>query len=103
MMSDFLLTESELRTRRGGKWRRYPVDVLPAFVAEMDFKVAPAVQSALKRFTDLQDYGYELFTDEEGLFAAFAAWMGRRHSWNPDPGLTVASADVVQGLVSLKK
>ena len=47
VMSDFLLTESELRTRRGGKWRRYPVDVLPAFVAEMDFKVAPAVQSAL--------------------------------------------------------
>ena len=26
--------------------------------------------------------------------------MGRRHSWNPDPGLTVASADVVQGLVA---
>jgi cystathionine beta-lyase len=99
-MKDFLFTESELRARGGGKWRKYPADVLPAFVAEMDFKVAPAVQSALKRFTDRQDYGYELFPDREALFSAFVGWMGRRHSWNPDPSLTIAIDDVVQGLVA---
>ena len=55
-MKDFLLTAAELRERGGGKWRRHPPQVLPAFVADMDFKVAPAVHEAMRRFTDRQDY-----------------------------------------------
>jgi cystathionine beta-lyase len=97
-MNDFLLTEAELRTRGGGKWRKYPTDVLPAYVADMDFKVAPAVQGALKRFIDRQDYVYELQGDIDGLFNAFASWMEHRHGWSPDPALTIALADVVQGI-----
>jgi cysteine-S-conjugate beta-lyase len=99
-MMDFLLTETELRARGGGKWRKFAPDVLPAFVAEMDFKVAPAIQAALKRFTDHQDYGYEPVTDREELFVAFERWMSRRYGWSPDPALTIATADVVQGLVA---
>src|SRR5437764_13838978 len=99
-MERFLLTSDELRARTGGKWRMFPADVLPAFVAEMDFKVAPAIQAAIKRFTEQQDYGYGQFTDPGGLFEAFAAWMSRRHGWQPDPALTIATSDVVQGLVS---
>ncbi len=99
-MERFLLTADELRARTGGKWRMYPPDVLPAFVAEMDFKVAPAVQAAIKRFTDQQDYGYGQFTDPNGLFEAFADWMSRHHGWQPDPALTIATSDVVQGLVA---
>ena len=99
-MKDFLLTESELRARGAGKWRKYPADVLPAYVAEMDFKVAPAIQSALRRFTDRQDYGYGLESDFEGLYGAFARWMSRRHGWTLDPAMTIATADVVQGLVA---
>jgi len=66
----------------------------------MDFKVAPAVQDAIKRFTDQQDYGYGQFTDPNGLFEAFAGWMSRRHGWQPDPALTIATSDVVQSLVA---
>ena len=98
---DFLLGEADLRGRGGGKWTRYPPDVLPAFVADMDFRVAPAVQRALVHFTDTQDYGYGQMTDAEGLYAAFAEWMQRRHGWSPDPALTVANTDVVQGIVSM--
>ena len=97
----FLVSEADLRARGGGKWVRYPADVLPAFVADMDYQVAPPVQAALRRFTDTQDYGYGQMTDMEGLYAAFARWMERRHAWSPDPGLTEANSDVVQGIVAV--
>lgn len=99
-MNEFLLTVDELRARGGGKWRLYPPDVYPAFVADMDFKVAPAIHEAMRRFVDHQDYVYGLPTDTEALFEAFAGWMQRRHRWSPDPSLTIALDDVVQGLVA---
>jgi cystathionine beta-lyase len=99
-MDDFVLSAAELRARGGGKWRRYPPDILPAFVADMDFKVAPAVQAALRRFTDHQDYTYGLREDHLILHDAFAGWMARRHGWSPDPALTIDLDDVVQGIVA---
>jgi cysteine-S-conjugate beta-lyase len=35
-----------LRRRRSDKWRRYPPDVLPAFIAEMDYDLAEPVLAA---------------------------------------------------------
>jgi len=99
-MERFLLGADQLRARGGGKWTKYPADVIPAFVADMDFKVAPAVQTAIAHFTDTQDYGYGKMTDAIPLFDAFAAWMARRHKWQPDPALTHANTDVIQGLVA---
>jgi cystathionine beta-lyase len=99
-MEPFLLTIDELRARGGGKWRNYPADVIPAFVADMDFKVSPAVQDVIARFTETQDYGYGQLTDTIPLFEAFAKRMAARHSWRPDPELTHANTDVVQGLVA---
>src|SRR5712692_1307046 len=75
LMNDLVLSEAELRARGGGKWRKYPSDVLPAWVADMDFNVAPSVQSSLQRFVDRQDYGYGLPGDYDALFEAFAKWM----------------------------
>jgi len=99
-MEPFLLTVDELRARRGGKWRMHPSDVLPAFVPDMDFKVAPPIQDAMRQFVDTQDYGYGQMTDPIALFEAFSSWMARRHDWRPDPALTRANSDVVQGLMA---
>ena len=99
-MERFLLAGDQLRARGGGKWIKYPSDVIPAFVADMDFQVAPSVQEAVKHFTDTQDYGYGQLTDTVPLFESFSVWMARRHHWQPDPTLTHANTDVVQGLVS---
>ncbi len=99
-MESFLLTVDELRARRGGKWRTHPPEVLPAFVADMDFKVAPAIQEAMRQFVDKQDYGYGQMTDPVALFEAFSSWMARRHDWRPDPALTRVNSDVVQGLMA---
>jgi cysteine-S-conjugate beta-lyase len=99
-MEPFLLGADKLRARGGGKWKRYAPDVIPAFVADMDFKVAPSVQDAVNRFADTQDYGYGQMTGTNPLFEAFSEWMAHRHHWRPDPALTRANTDVVQGLVS---
>ncbi len=49
---------AELRTRTSMKWRRYPEDVLPLWVAEMDCHVAPPVAAALHAAIDRGDTGY---------------------------------------------
>lgn len=66
----------------------------------MDFEVAPAVQHAMTQLIDAQDYGYGQMTDPGRLFEAFCDWMARRHHWRPDPTLTLANSDVIQGIVA---
>ena len=48
----------ELRQRSSTKWRKYPPEVLPLFVAETDFALAPAITRALQRAVELGDTGY---------------------------------------------
>jgi cystathionine beta-lyase len=78
----------------------YPSDVIPAFVAEMDFKVAPSIQAAIDELAGKQDYGYGQITQAVPLFEAFSEWMARRHNWRPDPTLTQAQTYVIQGVVA---
>ena len=47
-----------LRRRRSEKWRLHPPDVLPAFIAEMDYDLAEPVLAALRTAVDLSDCGY---------------------------------------------
>ena len=47
-----------LRRRRSEKWQLYPPEVLPAFVAEMDYDLAEPVLAALRTAIDLSDCGY---------------------------------------------
>jgi cystathionine beta-lyase len=84
-----------LRARRTVKWSRYPADVLPAWVAEMDFPLAPAVFKAVRRALDAHDLGY---SDSAGLAEAFATWAARNQGWRPDPALACPVADVMAGL-----
>lgn len=96
----FLLTPEQLRSREGVKWRRYPPDVLPAFVADMDFAVAPAVQEVIERLVGRNDYGYGQMEDGERVANAFARRMQARYGWGVDPELTLCPIDVVQGIVA---
>ena len=87
-----------LRGRRTSKWRRFPSDVLPAWVADMDFGVAPSIARALTRLTENQEYGYA--AREDGLAAAFVRRMDRRFGWQTDVADTVAIGDLVQASFS---
>jgi len=40
------------------KWNRYPADVLPLWVADMDFASPPAVLDALRRRVEHGVFGY---------------------------------------------
>lgn len=89
------LDEAELRARRTMKWTRYPPDVLPAWVAEMDYPLAPAVRAAMLDVLDRGDLGYPV---AHGFAEAFAGWAERELGWSPDPALGVPVADVMAGI-----
>ena len=88
-----------LRRRRGTKWTRYPPDVLPAWVADMDFDMAEPIRAGLMRIMEANDLGYSPKLPASGLPEAFAAFAARRFpGWVVAPERMVAIADIVQGI-----
>jgi cystathionine beta-lyase len=87
-----------LRRRRSMKWRRYPDDVLPLWVAEMDTPLAPPVVDALSQAVHLGDTGY---ATAGRLAEAFAGFAFHRFGWWPDPAHCVLVGDVAQGIVEV--
>jgi cysteine-S-conjugate beta-lyase len=94
------LSLETLRLRRSAKWRFYDEDVLPAFVAEMDFPLAPPVKIALAEAVELSDTGYG-YPGALGLAEAFADFARARFAWEVDPAGVFAAPDVVNGITSL--
>ncbi len=77
-------------------------DVLPMWVADMDFAVPPAVQEAIRRRAEHPIYGYT-FRPEE-YYKSIVNWIGRRHGWRVErewirysPGIVPAINMAVQG------
>ncbi|HEY3921009.1 MAG TPA: aminotransferase class I/II-fold pyridoxal phosphate-dependent enzyme [Gaiellaceae bacterium] len=91
----FEVSLDELRRRRSVKWSRYPEDVLPAWVAEMDFALAPPVQEALRAAVDRSDAGY---ADSDPLPAAFAEFAQARYGWTVDSEQVLPVADILTGI-----
>lgn len=90
---------SELRQRRSVKWRAYPEDVLPMFVAETDYPLAPAITATLHRAIDLGDTGYT--PSDPGIRAAFTGFASRRYEWDVDAAGLRTTADVSMGIVEI--
>lgn len=89
-------TLDELRRRSSMKWRVYPPDVLPLWVAEMDVALAEPVVRAVAEALTLGDTGYPRGTAYQEAFADFA---GERWGWHPDPGRMRLVTDVMLGVV----
>ncbi|MFT3863088.1 MAG: aminotransferase class I/II-fold pyridoxal phosphate-dependent enzyme [Solirubrobacterales bacterium] len=94
------LSLEHLRLRRSAKWRYFDADVLPAFVAEMDFPLAPAVKIALAEAVELDDTGYG-YPAGLGLPEAYAAFAAARFGWEVDPARVAAAPDVVNAITAL--
>ncbi|MBP0575720.1 cystathionine beta-lyase, partial [Mycobacterium tuberculosis] len=60
------------------KWGRYPADVLPMWVADMDFTAPPEVVAALRRRVEHGVFGYALPTP--ALKAQIVADMASRYN-----------------------
>ena len=73
----------ELVERRGTncvKWDESPsADVIPLWVADMDFRVAPAIQKALQQRVEHGVFGYNIVP--ESYYEAVISWFHRRHQW----------------------
>ncbi|MFI6932810.1 MalY/PatB family protein [Streptomyces sp. NPDC050287] len=89
-----------LSRRPGAKWSRVEPDVLPAWIAEMDFPPAPEVREALLRCVE-HDLGYPSWDGrpaENPLRPAFAERMRERHGWALDASYVREFTDINQGL-----
>lgn len=76
------LFDSVIPRRHTGsyKWDSIPEDALPLWVADMDFKVAPAIKEALKQRVDHGIFGYTQIDDS--YYEAIISWFHRRHHWD---------------------
>jgi cystathionine beta-lyase len=83
------------RLRTSEKWRRYPGDVLPMHVAEMDFPLAPAIARALHDAVDASDTGYAWPSDLPSIFASYARGQ---FDWTVSPGDVVIVNDIMGGI-----
>jgi cystathionine beta-lyase len=88
----------QLKKRTSLKWRAYPPDVLPAFVAELDFDLAEPIVAAATAAITAGDCGYG---HKGELGEAFAAFTGKRLGWSPDPSLIFAIPDVMTGVAEI--
>ena len=73
----------EIIERRGTgcvKWDESEEGVIPLWVADMDFAVAPAIQEAVRQRAEHPIYAYTLVGDE--YYDAIISWFQRRHGWN---------------------
>ena len=81
-----------LRERTSEKWVRYPPDVLPLFVAEMDYPLAPVIAQTLTEHIVRSDTGYVASPLPVG--EAFAGFAARRWGWQVEPTSVRTTTDV---------
>jgi cystathionine beta-lyase len=89
---------AKLCARTSHKWRTYAPDVLPAFVAEMDFDPAEQIKDAIRAAVAAGDLGYPHKGD---LGQAFGDFASDRLDWSPDPDLVFAIPDVMTGITEV--
>lgn len=65
------------------KWSRYPADVLPMWVADMDFAAPPVIVQALQRRLEHPLLGYSVA--QEGLREAIVADLWNKYAWRVQP------------------
>jgi cystathionine beta-lyase len=97
MSSPTWISDYERRSR-STKWRSYPSGTICAWVADMDFAIAPEITTALTEASNASDLGYpspELFDTYRHEMASFSR---ARHGLTMDPDELIVLGDVVQGL-----
>jgi cysteine-S-conjugate beta-lyase len=97
----FELTEDELRHRKGMKWNVFAPDVLPAWVADMDFGAPESASEALQALIDQQDFVYAGTGRRTSVPAAFVDRMRQRFQWVVDPNRVEVLSDVLQAMTAV--
>lgn len=90
------LTDDEARAALAVKWGAVDPDVLPAWVAEMDFAPPEPVVRALQHAVDVRQFGYPGWSHGIDLATAYAGFAARHHGQTDLRVLPVV--DVTAGL-----
>lgn len=86
-----------MRAGGGLKWRAFP-DCIGAFVAEMDFGIAPPIRDALHEAIDRGQVGYLSAAPLRAMAEACARWQHRHHGWEISADTIRAVPDVLGAL-----
>lgn len=92
-------------SRRGTdsyKWDSAESDhVLPMWVADMDFRTAPAIVDALRRRVEHGIFGYTRVPDS--YYEAVTGWFAQRHGWKMDREWIIYTSGVVPAISAVIK
>lgn len=91
------LSDDEARAALPLKWGVYGPEVIPAWVAEMDYALAPPVTEALTRAVRAQMAGYP-HPGDGGVGAALSGFAGRHWDWDLPAHACVLTGDVISGI-----
>ena len=94
------LTDEQARRSLVLKWGSVPADVLPAWVAEMDYQVDPVVMSAVRQALEDGVTGYPDFDSDLGpnhLSHAYAGFAQRHFDQLVEPAWVLPVSDVTMG------
>jgi cystathionine beta-lyase len=83
------------RTTDSNKWQKFPADVLPLWVADMDFPSPPAVVHALRARVEHGFFGY--LSERNDLPEVVAERVGKRYGWRVSPEAVVTLPGVIAG------
>lgn len=95
----------EIIPRRGTNSIKWDLDedpgILPMWVADMDFRTAPAVAEALRRRVEHGVFGYA--KAPQAYYDAIVGWFARRHDWQPRPEWILHTTGVIPALSAIIK
>lgn len=81
--------------------RGMPEGILPLWVADMDFQIAPAITEALEKRVAHRIFGYSEAT--ESYFEAVKGWMKKRHGWDVSEEWLIKTPGIVFALAMAVK
>lgn len=89
------------RATNSYKWDSAPEGVLPMWVADMDFRTAPAIIDALQKRVAHGIFGYTRVPD--AYYDAVTSWFSRRHGWDIGREWIIYTSGVVPAVSAVIK
>lgn len=93
----------KINNRRGTnsyKWdSAEDADILPLWVADMDFETAPAIAEAIRKRAEHAIFGYTRVP--EAYYDAVTSWFERRHGWKPQRDWIIYTLGVMPAIAAI--
>ncbi len=92
------LTAEKLQNKACAKWQNYSSDILPLWVADMDFPVSDKIKDALRSYADSDNFGYPSYQGLPGVKEVTLKRLTERHGWTIDAKALTLINGIVPGL-----